>query len=55
MLLYLLLNKYQRLSRDIQDCDKKEQSEFLIVVCLDAVLRETVVWIFHISESFFEC
>jgi hypothetical protein len=43
------------LLRDIQDGDKKEKSDFLIIVCLDAVLQETVVWIFDISESFFEC
>ena len=50
----MLLHRYQRLLRDIQDYDKKEKSDFLIVVCLNAVLRETVVWIFDISESLFE-
>ena len=51
----MLLHRYQRLLRDIQDYDKKEKSDFLTVIYFDAILQETVVWIFDISESFFEC
>ena len=50
----MLFNKHQRLSRDIEDYDKKEKPDFLPVVYFDAVLRETVVWIVNISQSFFE-
>jgi hypothetical protein len=43
------IHRYQRLLRDIQDCDKKEKSDFLIVVCLDAVLQKTFVQIVLLS------
>jgi hypothetical protein len=38
------------LAGDIQDCDKKEKSEFLIVVCLDAVLQKTFIQIVLLSQ-----
>ena len=44
------IHRYHRLLRDIQDCDKKEKSDFLIVVCLDAVLQKTLVQIVLLSQ-----
>ena len=46
----MLLHRYQRLLRDIEDYDKKEKSDFLTVIYFDTILRETVVWIVLLSQ-----